>query len=134
MHFLVLRLLADPFLPMTMFSHFPPKQRFALLLVVLLSLFDCFTAFQITGALGGVDQSTGQRPLRYEIHGFADSGPAFDLFILALTAFQHIDQSNPFSYFQISGIEDIPFFIPVLTAGRNPWLSSDTLGRCSRRR
>ncbi|KIW91999.1 uncharacterized protein Z519_06981 [Cladophialophora bantiana CBS 173.52] len=76
-----------------MFSlFFRCKEHFTLLPFSVLLLIDCSIAFQITGAQGGVNSSTGVRPLRYEIHDFANSGPAFDLFILALIDLQDVDQ------------------------------------------
>jgi len=79
------------------------QRPFVLLCLLLLVLVDTLTAFRVTGALGGVNTTTGVRPLRYEIHKFATPGPAFDLLILSLMAFQAANQSNPLSYFQISG-------------------------------
>ncbi|KIX98768.1 uncharacterized protein Z520_05229 [Fonsecaea multimorphosa CBS 102226] len=84
------------------------KHHFAPFLLFFLSLSDCLIAFQITGALGGVNSTTGARPLRYEIHDFANSGPAFDLFILALIELQEVDQSEELSYFQVAGIHGFP--------------------------
>ncbi|KAH0831456.1 hypothetical protein FOPE_00555 [Fonsecaea pedrosoi] len=86
------------------------KEPMALLLLLILFLSDRLVAVQITGALGGLNSTTGARPLRYEIHDFANSGPAFDLFILALKELQSVDQSEELSYFQISeaGIHGFP--------------------------
>jgi len=72
-------------------------------LSLLLSLYGLVGAFQITGNSGAVDSATGARPFRQEINQFAASGAAFDLFILALQQLQQTDQSQPLSYFQISG-------------------------------
>lgn len=77
---------------------------FSLILPAILLFVDALGAIKVTGALGGIDPSTGARPLRYEIHEFVNSGPAFDLFILALSRFQAVNQSDPLSYFQISGL------------------------------
>ena len=81
--------------------------RSAFVFYVLFLLFDFLTAssFPITGATGGLGPN-GERPLRYEINDFEKSGPAFDLFILALRDFQSLDQSDPLSYFQIAGLSD----------------------------
>ncbi|KAK4934531.1 hypothetical protein LTR10_024231 [Elasticomyces elasticus] len=84
------------------------QKPFMLLYLLLVILVDTLTAFKVTGALGGVNTTTGARPLRYEIHKFATPGPAFDLLILSLMAFQAANQSNPLSYFQISGIHGYP--------------------------
>ncbi len=72
-------------------------------LSTLFLLFHCLAAVRITGASGNVS-STGERPLRLEINDFANSGPAFDVFILALREFQLVNQSDPLSYFQIAGL------------------------------
>ncbi|OAG39398.1 hypothetical protein AYO21_06414 [Fonsecaea monophora] len=86
------------------------KEPIALLLLLILFLSNRLVAVQITGALGGLNSTTGARPLRYEIHDFANSGPAFDLFILALKELQSVDQSEELSYFQISGTGSYPGF------------------------
>lgn len=66
-------------------------------------------AFQITGLSGGVNASTGVRPARQEIDAFSESGPAFDLYILALLQFESVEQSDPLSYYQIAGAFYSPF-------------------------
>jgi len=73
------------------------------ILFILLFLAHPLRAIKITGPTGGVDAATAARPCRYEIHQFSQSGPAFDLFILSLKQLQAQNQSNPLSYFQISG-------------------------------
>ena len=80
----------------------PQSWRHVLLSVCLLT--HCLNAFKVTGAQGGVDQQTGARPYRYDISDLQQSGPAFDLFILALSSFQATNQSDPLSYFQVSGM------------------------------
>ena len=109
---LVFPKLSKIFLPAIMVPPSTPKSHLPLLLSCFSSLFRCLTAFQITGALGGINETTGQRPLRYEIHEFANSGPAFDLFIIALADFQNSNQSDPLSYFQISGLPDLHLLQP----------------------
>lgn len=91
-----------------MFSLFKHKQQlsFVSFVLLLLLLLDLAPAFQITGALGGIE-SSGARPFRSEIHVFQHSGAPFDLFILALKQLQSLDQSNPLSYFQIAGLEGL---------------------------
>ena len=76
-----------------------------LLTFLLLFFLNGLTAFKVTGVSGGVNLTTGARPLRYEIHDFAKSGPPFDLLILSMMAFQAANQSDPLSYFQISGFQ-----------------------------
>lgn len=83
-----------------LFSHSKPCWLLLFLIFV-----DLLYGFRITGATGGVDSTTGSRPLRYEIGQFSSSGAPFDLFILSLIAFQKANQSDPLSYFQISGTE-----------------------------
>lgn len=71
--------------------------------VLLVVLFQAVSAFQITGATDGIDATTGARPFRYEINEFAQHGPAWDLFILALQRFQSTNETDPLSYFQVAG-------------------------------
>ncbi|KAI9812447.1 MAG: hypothetical protein M1827_004678 [Pycnora praestabilis] len=63
----------------------------------------------ITGASGGINQTTGKRPFREEFNNFQNSGPAFDLYILALQYIQTRNQSHTLSYYQIAGIHGRPF-------------------------
>ena len=72
-------------------------------LVLLLPVHVCL-GFEVTGATGGIDPTTGALPSRYEISSFSQSGPPFHLFILALFEIQRVSQSDPMSYFQIAGI------------------------------
>lgn len=69
---------------------------------------DVLLAIQVSGPPGGVDPNTGARPFRYEISDFQYSGAAFDLYILAMSDFQGVNQSDPLSYFQIAGIHGFP--------------------------
>lgn len=70
---------------------------------ILLAGFLCrCSAIAITGVSAGVNKATGARPFRTEINSFAQSGPAFDLYIQALQIFQN--QSGDSGYFGISGI------------------------------
>ncbi|KAL8988921.1 MAG: hypothetical protein Q9177_002084 [Variospora cf. flavescens] len=61
-------------------------------------------AIAVRGIQAGVDPRTGRRPFRQEFSTFKNSGPAFDLYILALQRFQQRDQTNPLSYFGVAGI------------------------------
>ncbi|KAL9011383.1 MAG: hypothetical protein Q9173_003767 [Seirophora scorigena] len=61
-------------------------------------------AIAVSGVQAGVDFTTGRRPFRQEFSTFRNSGPAFDLYILALQKFQQRRQSDPLSYFGIAGI------------------------------
>lgn len=73
------------------------------------------SAVAITGPLGGVNETSGERPFRLEFSVFKDSGPAFDLFIQALYYFEQEDQDNLLSYFQVAGT--CPCF-PVIVQAR----------------
>lgn len=64
------------------------------------------SAIAVTGVSAGVNTATGARPFRTEINSFAQSGPAFDLYIQALRVFQN--QSGDLSYFGISGTSITP--------------------------
>ncbi|KAJ9500525.1 hypothetical protein H2202_003741 [Exophiala xenobiotica] len=97
----------------------PPNgfRKFSMLITFLLLFFlNGLTAFKVTGVSGGVNLTSGARPLRYEIHDFAISGPPFDLLILSMMAFQAANQSGPLSYFQISGFQSRIHGLP-----RSPW-------------
>jgi tyrosinase len=72
------------------------------LLLLLLTVRIC-VCFQITGAPRGVNLTTGGRPLRLDIDELFQSGPAFDLYIQALTQLQQTNQADPLSYFGIAG-------------------------------
>ena len=77
-------------------------RTFAILLALYLA--PTAQAISITGATGGVDTATGQRPFRQEFSTFATSGPAFDLYILALQRFQQRNQTDILSYYQVAGM------------------------------
>lgn len=72
--------------------------------IVLLVMGEVVSAFAITGALGGINVTTGQRPSRQEISSFQSrGGPAFDLYILAFQKFVQTDQTHLLSYYQVAG-------------------------------
>ena len=71
--------------------------------VLALALASTSYSFAITGLRGGVNTATGERPVRKDISALEHEGPAFDLYILALQHFMRQNQSDPLSYFQISG-------------------------------
>ena len=60
-------------------------------------------AVAITGVQAGVNAYSGERPFRQEFSTFKNSGPAFDLYILALQRFQEADQRALLSYFRVAG-------------------------------
>lgn len=115
------------FLPEAMLSLIECRTIFSAFFIVLF-FSDCLIAFKITGATGGIDPTTGARPLRYEIHDFANSGPSFDLLILALLRFQGTNQSDSLSYFQISGLSTVPPFRLKLTDDRDSRLPPNPMG------
>lgn len=82
--------------------HLRPVRCLSVAFVLLLSL-TTVLAFEITGATGGIDPTTGARPSRYEISRFSQSGPAWSLFVLALYEIQRVNQWDPMSYFSIAG-------------------------------
>ena len=57
----------------------------------------------ITGATGGIDGLSGQRPMRQDFSTFQNSGPAFDLYILSFKEFLEQDQAELLSYYQVAG-------------------------------
>lgn len=60
------------------------------------------STFQITGATGGVYP-------RLDIHTLLNKYPdQWNLYILAMTAFQAANQSDMFSYYQLAGIHGVP--------------------------
>ena len=71
--------------------------------VLALTLVPNSNAFAITGINDGVNPATGERPARLEISTLQHEGPAFHIYILAMQRFMQQDQSDPLSYYQISG-------------------------------
>jgi len=61
-------------------------------------------SYPITGAVSGINTQTGQRPMRQPILKFQDSGPAFDLFVQAVQAWQGTPQDNMLSWYQVGGV------------------------------
>lgn len=93
-------------------------------------LLEVISAIKITGATGGIDLATGQRPSRQEINAFAASGAPYYLFILALRQLQSTNQTDPLSYFQIAGIHGYPE-VPwdgVVGTPDPPWVGYCTHG------
>lgn len=73
-------------------------------LVSLLTLSRETFAYSISGASGGVNSDTGERPSRRDLRDLEASGPQFDLYILALAEFQNDDQSDFLSYYEVAGM------------------------------
>lgn len=61
-------------------------------------------SYAITGPTGGVNTNTGERPFRQEISNLQNSGPAWDLYILAFQKFTQTDQAQQLSYYQVAGM------------------------------
>lgn len=74
-----------------------------IVLFILRALAVLTDAFSITGVTNGVNQSTGQRPLRQNFLTFQNSGPPFDLYIQSLQYFMQLNQALPESYYQVAG-------------------------------
>lgn len=60
--------------------------------------------YAITGVTGGVNSETGQRPARLDMRDLQSAGPAFDLYVQALSQFQSDDQSDLVSYYEVAGM------------------------------
>jgi tyrosinase len=58
--------------------------------------------YAITGAIGGVNP-------RLEIRDLQKTGEMWNLYLLAMTEFQAMDQSKIDSYYQIGGIHGMPW-------------------------
>lgn len=84
------------------------RLHFHLLFVLFEGLIHSVWSLSITGASGGLQSGTRQRPVRQEIHDFAQSGAAWDLFILALGRFQDASTTDVLSYFQVAAIHGYP--------------------------
>jgi tyrosinase len=69
----------------------------------------CTPRYIVTGATGGVNNATGERPTRQDIQVFKDSGAAFDLFVLALQTLQERSQDDKYSWYQFAGIHGRPY-------------------------
>ncbi|KAJ4403730.1 hypothetical protein N0V85_005028, partial [Neurospora sp. IMI 360204] len=62
------------------------------------------TPIPVVGVKTGVDPNTGQRPIRRNINDlYARGGPQWDLYILALSEMQAMDESEELSYFSLAG-------------------------------
>ena len=66
-------------------------------------------AVRITGSTAGVNTLTGERPIRQNINELQSSGPAFDLYILALQQMEQQSQNSELSYYQVAGIHGLPY-------------------------
>ncbi|PGH28693.1 hypothetical protein GX50_08562 [[Emmonsia] crescens] len=82
------------------------RWKVLLLLNVLLGVASAVT---ISGVKGGVNFQTGERPARKDINELQWSGPEFDLYIQALTAFQEEDRNDLLSFHKIAGIHGYPY-------------------------
>ena len=66
-------------------------------------------AVTVVGPQASVNALTGERPFRQDINVLQRSGPAFDLYILALQQFTQQNQTSQLSYYQIAGIHGLPY-------------------------
>ncbi|KAK0709679.1 hypothetical protein B0T26DRAFT_805332 [Lasiosphaeria miniovina] len=68
------------------------------------------TPIPVVGVKTGIEVNTGKRPARQNINKlYARGGPQWDLYILALSALQAVDEADELSYFQIAGIHGLPY-------------------------
>jgi tyrosinase len=74
-----------------------------LLLTLLSAVSKSVVGYAITGVSGGVNSDTGQRPARLDMRDLQSAGPAFDLYVQALSQFQSDDQSDLVSYYEVAG-------------------------------
>ncbi|EEH19206.1 hypothetical protein PABG_01525 [Paracoccidioides brasiliensis Pb03] len=79
------------------------------LLLLLNVLVGSVSAVTISGARGGVNPQTGERPVRKDLTKLEWSGPEWDLYILSLKAFQEEDRSELLSFHKIAGIHGYPY-------------------------
>lgn len=66
-------------------------------------------AVTVQGPQAGINIVTDERPFRQDINVLQSSGPAFDLYILALQQFVQQNQTSQLSYYQIAGIHGLPY-------------------------
>ena len=57
----------------------------------------------VTGAGPSVNASAEILPIRQNIEDLQNTGPMWDLYLLALRQFADANETDPLSYFQISG-------------------------------
>ncbi|KAK4453979.1 Di-copper centre-containing protein [Podospora aff. communis PSN243] len=68
------------------------------------------TPIPVVGVKTGIDPRTGHRPARQNINNlYALGGPHWDLYVLALSAFQEVNETDPLSYSSIAGIHGEPY-------------------------
>ncbi|KAK3381535.1 hypothetical protein B0H63DRAFT_207757 [Podospora didyma] len=67
------------------------------------------TPIPVVGVKTGIDANSGQRPARQNINSlWARGGPQWDLYILALSELQAVDETDELSYFALAGIHGLP--------------------------
>ncbi|EGR46236.1 uncharacterized protein TRIREDRAFT_50793, partial [Trichoderma reesei QM6a] len=71
--------------------------------------------------------SNGSTPLRLEIRDVKADKYRWDLYILALSMFQSVNQDDPLSYYQVAGIHGVPF---VTWNGVGPAAGASQSGYC----
>ncbi|KAK0628971.1 hypothetical protein B0T17DRAFT_488166 [Bombardia bombarda] len=68
------------------------------------------TPIPVVGIKTGIDTTTGRRPARQNINDlYARGGPQWDLYILALSSLQAVNETDELSYFRIAGIHGLPY-------------------------
>ncbi|KHN95235.1 tyrosinase precursor [Metarhizium album ARSEF 1941] len=70
----------------------------------------------------------GSLPTRQELRQLQSNGYMWDLFILALSAMQAVDQNDPLSWYQVAGIHGLPF---VPWNGVQPVRGAEQSGYCT---
>jgi hypothetical protein len=76
------------------------QSPFFLVLITLLLTAHPTTAFVITGLFGGVNNQTGERPVRQDILKMQSAGePAWDLYLLSLHTLQQKNHTEQLSWF-----------------------------------
>ncbi|KAH8666673.1 hypothetical protein BX600DRAFT_436061 [Xylariales sp. PMI_506] len=88
------------------------------LCLVPLALLTSFVHSQVIPVMGlttGISSATGERPARQNINVLqATAGPAWDLYILALSDMQTVSEGDELSYFQIA---DSRYEFPLISSG-----------------
>ena len=80
-----------------------------ILYVLALAILQIVGAVTVLGPQNGVNTLTGERPFRQDINVLQTTGPAFDLYILALQQLAQQNQTSQLSYYQIAGIHGLPY-------------------------
>lgn len=76
--------------------------------------------------------ANGSLPVRPEIRDMRKDKYTWDLYILALSMLQYVNQNHPLSWYQIAGIHGVPFrtwngVVPVVGAGRSGYCTHSSV-------